>query len=224
MKGVGTASKELINMMTDFLISEIGSKSIDGITYTMVLKRPQDKEEYDRYMRIRREAQNCGFGPEDAFRVYEVSNGYIFDMDMSVAKKITYELSKAVNKTNGGRTPIADFIGDKPEQRRKQDMLGLAKFVKSEFDKGKREIEVALFNRNSTPRIIVTAIGPDNSMIVIKYNAYAIRHWDIETVNAALLIPAGIRISTIEPCEIIPSKRGVRFKMYLEPLTGNTIY
>lgn len=213
---MATASPELINMMTDFLISEIGSKSLDGITYTMVIKQESDRELYNKYMRIRKEAQNCGFGPDEAFRVYEVANGYIFDMDMSVAKKISFELSKAVHKTNGGTTPVTDFIGDNPDKRRKADMLGLARYVKSEFDKGKRVIEVALFSRNSSPKIMVTCIGTNNEMIVIKYNAYAIRHWDIETVNAALLIPAGIRISTIEPCEILPSKRGVKFKMYLE--------
>lgn len=216
--GKGKASPELIDKMTAFLINEIGSKAIDGITYTMVLKEDKDKEAYKRYMDIRKEAQKCGYSSDEAFRVYEVANGYIFDMDMSVAKKISYELSKAVNKTNGGQTPVRDLIGDKPDKRRKSDMLGLAKYVKSEFDSGNMELQVALFSRNSTPRIMTTGIGPKNEILTVKYNAYAIRHWDIETINSELLIPAGIRIAKLEPCKVLPSKTGVKFNIYLEPV------
>lgn len=217
---MANASPELINMMTEFLIQEISSKALDGITYTMLLKEDKDKEAYKKYMAIRKEAEKCGFNSDEAFRVYEVTNGYIFDMDMSVAKKISYELSKAVSKTNGGKTPVKDLIGDRPDQRRKADMLGLAKFIKAEYEKGNKTVEAALFSRNSTPRIMITGIGQKNELLTIKYNAYAIRHWDIETVNAKLLIPAGIRISKIEPCEILPSKTGVKFRMYVEYIEG----
>ena len=213
---MATASTELINMMTDFFINEIGSKAIDGITYSMVLKKESDREIYNRYMRIRKEAQKCGFTANEVFRVYSVANGYIFDMDLAIAKKISYELTKAVNATNGGATPVGDFIGSMPDERRKTDMMGLAKFVKQSYDSGERVIEVALFNKNSTQRIMVTGIGVNNEMLAVKYNAYAIRPWDLETVNEAMLIPAGIRISAIEPCEILPSKHGVKFKIYIE--------
>lgn len=213
---MATASNELINMLTEFFLNEIGSKAIDGITYAMVLKKESDREAYNKYMKIRKEAQKCGFSANEAFRVYEVANGYIFDMDLSVAKKISFELTKAVNKTNGGATPATDLIGSMPDERRKSDMMGLAKFVKQSYDSGERVIEVALFNKNSTQRIMVTGIGTNNEMLMVKYNAYAIRPWDIEIVNKAMLIPAGIRVSAIEPCEILPSKHGVKFKLYLE--------
>jgi len=137
-------------------------------------------------------------------------------MDLNVAKKITSELSKAVAKANNGNTPTGDLIGDSPDKRRKDDMLGLAKYVKQQYDNGKKQIEVALFSRNSVPRIIISGVGPKNDMISIKYNAYAIRHWDIESINANMLIPAGIRISKIEPCEVLPSKTGVRFVLYVD--------
>lgn len=215
---MGKASSELINMLTEFLICEVGSKAVDGITYTMVLKDKKDEATYKKYMQIRKEAQNCGYSPDETFRVYEVSNGYIFDMDLSVAKKITVELTKAVSKTNGGQTPIKDLIGDNPDKRRKSDIVGLAKYIKKQFDDGKDVVEVALFSRNSTPRIMISAVGAKNEVLIVKYNAFAIRHWDIETVNANLLIPAGIRVAKIEPYEILPSKTGVRFRMYLEPV------
>ncbi len=217
---MGKASTELINKMTEFLIHEIGCKALDGITYAFVLKNEKDRETYRNYMEIRKEATKCGFSMDEAFRVYEVNNGYIFDMDLSVAKKITVELSKAVNKTNGGKTPVKDLIGDSPDRRRKSDMVGLAKFLKSKYDNNEMTVELALFSRNSTPRITITCVGQNNEMIVIKYNAYAIRHWDIELINKNLLIPAGIRISMLEPCEILPSKTGVKFKLYLEPISS----
>ena len=213
---MGTLTNDLLNKLTEFLICEIGSKAIDGITYAMVLKETKDKEIYKRYMDIRKEANDNGFTPEELFRVYEVANGYIFDMDLNVAKKITYELSKAVAKANGGQTEAADLIGEGPNKRRTADMYGLAKLVKKKYDEGKREIEVALFSRNSVPRIMVTGIGPKNELITIKYDSFAIRHWDIESVNANLLIPAGIRIAKIEPYEVLPSRTGVKFVLYIE--------
>ena len=63
---------------------------------------------------------------------------------------------------------------------------------------------------------MMTAKTPNGEAITIKYNAYSIRHWDIEIINEKLLIPAGIRVATIEPCEILPSKNGVTFVLYLD--------
>lgn len=209
-------SNELLNKLTEFLVCEIGAKALDGITYAMVLK--DDKQLYERCKDIKREAIKCGYANDEVFRIYAVANGYIMDMDLSVAKKITIELSKAVAKANGNETPVGDLIGEGPSKRRKDDMLGLAKHIKKEYDNGKRVIEVALFSRNSVPRIIVNGIGPDGQLLPIKYAAFAIRHWDLENVNANILIPAGIRIARIEPMEVLPSKTGVSFKLCLEKL------
>lgn len=206
----------MMNLLTEFLVCEIGSKALDGITYSMVTKEPKDKEDFKRYMEIRDEVTKCGFGTDEIFRVYEVSNGYIFDMDLNIAKRITMSLAKAVEKTNGVTVGNGDLIGNSPEKRRKSDMLGLAKFMQSEFSSGNSNVEVALFSRNSVPHIIISGKAPDGRLITVKYNSYAIRHWDIEVINAKLLIPAGIRISRIEPCEILPSKTGVKFIMCLE--------
>ena len=213
---MGNASKNMMNMLTEFLVCEIGSKALDGITYSMVTKEPKDKEALARYMEIRDEVTACGFGADEIFRVYEVSNGYIFDMDLNIAKKITIKLAQAVERTNGVAVGNGDLIGDSPEKRRKSDMLGLAKFIQQEYNAGRDLTEVALFSRNSVPHIIITGKSPKGEIISEKFNAYAIRHWDIETINARLLIPAGIRIARIEPYEILPSKTGVKFGMYIE--------
>ena len=203
-------------MLTEFLVCEIGSKALDGITYAMVTKEKKDKDVFQRYMDIRDEVSKCGFGQDEIFRAYELSNGYIFDMDLNIAKKITIKLAQAVQKTNGVAVGDGDLIGDSPEKRRKSDMLGLARFIQQEYNKGKDLVEVALFSHNSVPHIIISGKAPNGNLVTERFNAYAIRHWDIETVNSKLLIPAGIRIARIEPFEILPSKTGVKFGMYIE--------
>ena len=49
-------SGELINMLTEFLIHEIGSKSVDGITYAMITNDKKDEATYKKYGEIRKEA------------------------------------------------------------------------------------------------------------------------------------------------------------------------
>ena len=103
-------SNELLNRLTEFLICEIGEKALSGITYVLLLKE-KDKETYERYKGIKDEVIKCGYKNGEVFRVYDVPNGYILDLDLSVAKKITEKLSEAVAKTNNGATPAGDLIG-----------------------------------------------------------------------------------------------------------------
>ena len=213
---MGKVSKDMMNMLTEFLVCEIGSKAIDGITYTMITKDPKNKEVIERYREIRDEVTKCGFQPDEVYRVYELSNGYLFDMDLHTAKEITIKLAQAVSKTNGVSVSDCDLIGDSPEKRRKSDMIRLAKYIQQEYNAGKNIIEVALFSKNSVPHIVITGKNERGEVISEKYQAFAIRHWDVETINAKLLIPAGIRVSKIEPYEVLPSKTGVKFAMYLE--------
>ena len=179
-------------------------------------KDKKDNDRFKKYMNIKKVVQSCGFDRNEAFRVYEVSNGYIFDMDLNIAKSITIRLAKALENMGDIDVGDGDLIGDNPEKRRKSDMLALAKLCKSEYDKGNRVITVALFSRNSVPNIVISGKDVKGKYISERYNAYAIRHWDIETVNAKLLIPAGFRIYRVEPYEILPSKTGVKFDIYLE--------
>ena len=216
-KGMADISKELYGKLTEFLTIEIESKVLDGITYAMTLKNENDRESTESYKRIKDVAIKSGLGQNEAFRVYELQNGYIFDMDLTIAKHIAYLLSKKVNKDTNGKMPVGDFIGDKPEKRRQEDMQKLARKCVNQFKAGKKVFDVALFSRNSVPRIQITGrdkrSGKDT---VITYDAYAVRHWDIEEINARLLAKDGIKIAKIEPCEVIPSKTGVRFTLHLD--------
>lgn len=211
-------TKELINMLTEFLVCEIGSKALDGVTYTMEFNDENGEIVYNRFKLIKDEAIKSGYSEDEVFRIYRVNNGYIFDMDMNVARKITMEISKAVSKANGNSTPTGDLIGNSPIKRRKDDIDRLAKYVINQYNKGETEIEVALFSRNSVPRIIINAYGLNNEKIAVKYQAFAIRHWDLKELNSEYLIPSNIRVAKIEPIEILPSKTGVRFKLYIESL------
>lgn len=213
-------SKELMDMLTDFLISEIGYKATEGITYSMAFKdNAKDKSMYTRYSEIKKETHRCGYMDLDVFRIYEVRNGYIFDMDLQTAKQINTTIFNSIAKLNNGETPIDySIMEDIPEQRRKRDMVSLAKFLKHEFDNGKNAVDVALFSRNSTNRIVINGRGQNGDMLSVRYSAFAIRHWDLEVINAKLLIPAGFRVCRVKPGEVLPSKTGVSFTLTMERL------
>ena len=209
-------SKELENMLTEFLIREIGSKALDGITYSLLLKNNADKESIEEYKKIKLEANKCGFKTSEIFRMYEIGNGYIFDMDVRIAKIITAKMVKTINKTAVNKIQNVDIISDMPEKRRKRDIISLGRYVVNQYNNGRMRFEVALFSKNSTNRIVLNGVGPHGEPMSVIYNAYAIRHWDIEVLNGTILSPQGIRVAKIEPCEILPSKTGVSFIFTLE--------
>lgn len=211
-------SKKLEEMLTEFMLVEIASKAMDGITYALLTSGQNDKEEVAKYKEIKNEVINCGFVNNQIFRYYKVSNGFIFDMDLDMARMLTTKITRSLAKNDPSLNGVENLIGDSPERRRKKDMIALSKYIVQKANEGKTQIEVALFSRNSTNRIILTGKSPSGEDIAITYNAYALRHWDIELLNEKLLIPQRVRVSRIQPCEILPSKTGVSFIFTLERL------
>ena len=216
-------SKRLLDMLSEFMVRELGSKVLDGITYTFVLNTDTDRQTYEEYMAIKQEATNCGYTNDEVFRTYKLSNGYIFDMDLNTAKQITAEVYKRVAKDNNqsdneNQNSDFDLIKDMPETRRKHDLVLLAKYLKYEFDKGNKQVAVALFSRNSSNKIIINGKLSNNTPVTIRYNAYVLRHWDIEILNEKFLIPAGFRVKRIQPLEVLPSKTGACFEITLESM------
>lgn len=209
-------SKKLIDELTNFLVTNIESKALDGITYVLALK--ENKELIKSCLNIRDIAEESGLKKNEVFRAYEVSNGWIFDMDLNVARYISAQLCKVVAKDKGLALDNPDLIGDRPAARRKEDINKLIKYCISRHKEGKRSLEVALFSRNAVPKITLTGYGGvkgnTSGDLVVTYNAYAIRHWDIGEVNEGLL-PHGIWIAKVKPCEVLPSKTGVRFVLDL---------
>lgn len=200
---------ETLDKLTDFLVTNIESKVLDGITYALALKSDDFVE---KGKDIKKAVLADGFEKNEVFRVFPVSNGYIFDMDMAVAKYITQRIASSMKD----KIPQeADIIGDLPERRRQDDMQALAKYCKSQMEKGNSKIEVALFSRNRVPKIVITGKDAKGKDVVASYNAYAIRHWDLEEINNRYLKPSGITITGINACEILQSRTGVRFEIQL---------
>lgn len=217
-------SSELRDGLTRFIIDELGGKVLDGITYTLIRTddsaKPYDKQRYEEYMGLRKEANLCGFSSLDVFRVYNLQNGVIFDVDMGITKKITTLVANRVMENDGKAIRYDDVIGDKPEKRRKSDMISLAKYLNKQIRQGQRIVEVALFSRNSVPEIVINGQLADGRYAIQKYKAYAIRFWDLEDVNKNFLIPMGIRIKSVAPGAILPTRTGVLFQLELEEMTN----
>lgn len=208
--------KEVMEELSLFLMQYVDCKAMDGITYAMVLSDlPADADKLKQLMEIKKHVLAAGFSDDAIFRCYQVNNGYIFDLDINVAKLITAKLAQMVAENNGGATPAGDLIGQNPENRRRKDMEKLAKSCIDNFGKGIRKMEVALFSRNNVPRITINGKDMQGNPKLVIYDAYAIRHWDLETVNTQFLVPRGVRIQSIVPCEILPSKTGVRVVLTL---------
>lgn len=204
-------SEETLAKLAEFLLSELGGKIIDGITYSMVQKESTDNLLFERCRRIRKELSDSGFEENEVFTIYEVSNGYIFDMEEAIVKKIARDL---VRDVKGEGAP--DYLKEAVKERRAVDSRRLARFLLGEMKSGLDRVNVALFSRNSAPRILVTAKDTNGKPVGMKFQSFALRHIDLEKVNVEHLIPNGIRIAALEPVEILPRNTGCRFVLRLE--------
>lgn len=213
----GNLSKSLIDKLTEFFCHEIQSGVLDGRTYMMTLRNgTTDSNLTNKYLDIRVEASKCGYSENEAFRVFELNNGFIFDMDLIIAKMIARMIVKKALKDEKEIKKQLDMLETGPNERRNDDMKALAKKCLKEFKSGKTYTEVALFSRNSTNKIIITGNGEHGEKVVVQYNAYAVRHWDIETINEKYLIPRGMKIRVAEACGVLSSKSGVRYILHFE--------
>lgn len=218
---MGKMTKEALDRLTDFVVNNIGSKGLDGITYVMALK--EDKDLIAKCMKVREELKKAGFQKDEVFRVYELENGYIFDTDISIVKLVTKQLIKCaardgeLNDVENYKLDEEAIFRDGPEKRRMADMKALANYCVKQSKEGKYKLEIALFSRNSVQKIVLTGSAKSSNSdyskrdVLVQYSAFAIRHWDIAEINEKLLAKNGIKIERITPCEVLPSKTGVRF-------------
>lgn len=210
-------SKELENMLVAYIAHDLGVSVCDGVTYCFETFDVKSSRKDD-YMRIREEATKCGYANDELFRITKVSNGTIYDMDLKTAKNLLIKLSDTANKVTDPRQSAAYTIGDMPETSRKKAMASLARYIKSSWDNGAREVKVALFSKNKTNKITIMAEDANHNPVAVQYRAFAIRHSDITKINEELLMKDGVnlRISRVAACEILPSKTGVSFKLNIE--------
>lgn len=204
--GEKKTSEQLRSELADFVVTEVGAKVQDGITYVLMMNTESNNEKFAKLVKLRKDLTASGVEADKTFRCYDVMNGHIFDIDLEMARDIIWRLLKATTDVS------KDLIGDMPIKRRQRDIERLARKCQELFKSGVESTEVALFSRNSVPRINIT--GKDaktGEPRMVTYEAYAIRHKDIEAVNQLLFKQGtGIRISQVITHEILPSETGLR--------------
>lgn len=205
--------KESIAM---FLVESIGEKAYDGITYALLNKSSEeDKNKIVEYNDIRKQIEEQGMESSQFIQALQVPNGVIFDLNIIVAKEITHEVAKMVGQATGGKLGgDVDLINDGPLKRREEDIEELARYLARQAKEGKNTVEIALFSRNFTNKIVYTAKDKSGKDIQVKLHAYAVRHWDIPVISNRLM-SMGYKITGAKAGEILPSKTGVRFTISL---------
>ena len=207
-------SKEIVEDLIVFVAEELEGNMVEGVTYALLFDSGRDLEKYNKYLNIRKKLNENGFDSSEVFRIFKVSNGYILDLDLDIAKKLALEAVRRAHEKTGGQFPFEDFIKNNPEIRRAKDLQVLGKYILSNVRKGITAMNVALFSRNRVGQVVITPDGSDGS-VKIKYPAFVIRHWDINQLNLEVLEGTGYAVFKIVPHEILSSKTGVKFTLYV---------
>ena len=198
--------------LTLFLVESIGEKAYDGITYVLLSSsNEEDRKKISNYNNIRKHLESNGYDSNQVMQALQVPNGVIFDLNVEAAREMTVQLARMIGEATDGKIGgNVDLINDGPMKRREKDINELAKYLVAQAKQGKNHVELALFSRNFTRKIICTAKDSNNKDVQIKLNAYAVRHWDIPKVSNVLM-SMGYKITGAKAGEILPSKTGVRF-------------
>ena len=205
-----TLSQITLNKITEIVCADIGSKILDGATYVILSNNKSNRTKIERYLQVRRDIDQEGFGANEVLRVYELPNGYIFDVDMSIAKTITASLAEMLSKTNDDVKLIRKLVDIKPYERYNRDCESLANLCLKNFKKGIRKFDIALYSRINHNVIKVTATDNEGRSGVISFPAFAVRMTDLTEINSKYLVEKGIRIASVEACEIVGSNSGLR--------------
>ena len=206
----GVFPKALYNKLIDFTLTFISDRFVDGVTYGLFFKNETDiiakcDEIYS--------DTNDYFGELGVMRKIDLCNGVVYDIDMSVIKRILQEYLKSTQEKDLQLDEYAELIGNQPEQSRAEDMKRFAELCINEYRAGKKKIMVSLFNLTANPNTIV--MGKDAKDVALFFQSFAIRQWDMENINKTYLIPHGIRVSSLEICDILPGRSGVRYGIHL---------
>lgn len=208
--------EELLDMFYD----EVGTFLIRGVTYGLVLKDARTEAKVKKYLELKYKLEECGV--LNIFRVYELCNGHIFDFGLRYAQELTLDLLRD-SYEKGEQVPKNDvlMLNNVPVQKRKSELNNLGKLcVKKLTEKPKdqqyAEFNVGLYNRNTVPVIRFQAEGTDGSKLLLKYDAFALKHTDLDVLNREILVPRGYRVCKVQPCEIFPTCTGAKFRLWVE--------
>ena len=212
-------SAERMNDLTNFLMFELDEKVLYGISYTLLSKVESNRSKIEQYHKIRTSLTADGVDKDAVFREYELSNGWIYELDLSQAIFITETIARDVaNKAPAVGQKIASVapadmnIREIAMRRHNEDIDRLAKKIINAARHGRGNLEIALYSRNRTDNITIQGVdSASKDKVMVKYDAYALRHTDMKEVNEKRLNPAGLMITTIKAYEVLPSCTGVRF-------------
>lgn len=210
-------TNELLERVKPFYVNEIRDRVLDGITYSLLLN-DTDKLKIQNYLDLKEYIKSEGYLDSDILRAFSISNGYIFDLNLAVAQRIATGLLKTAYAESNIEADFIQQLKASPVSRRNTDMVRLAnKCLKVIGDSGRNECYIALYSKNSGPYIKLNGMY-NGKPVAVTYDSYALRHYDLTDINSDYLCSKGIRISKIEPCDILSSKTGVKFRIVLERL------
>lgn len=203
-------SDDAVGKLAEVICTDIHTNIVKGVTYILLEEKPNTKVRLDMYMGLRREIDSEGFKPDEVFRVYKVSNGYVFDMEPEIAVSITKAImQKSGSLDDKNMRAVLNSVTERSKVRREKELKRLAALCYKAYKAGKESFEVLLFGKNEVGKVIITVKdGKDD--YVITYPSFMLRPSDMQSVNEEYLIKSGIRIKSIETGEIVGTNRGLR--------------
>ena len=203
-------SDDAVGKLAEVICTDIHTNIVKGVTYILLEEKPNTKVRLDMYMGLRREIDSEGFKPDEVFRVYKVSNGYVFDMEQEIAVSITKAImQKSGSLDDKNMRAVLNSVVERSKVRREKELKRLAALCYKAYKAGKTSLEGLLFGKNEVGKVIITVKdGKDD--YVITYPSFMLRPSDMQSVNEEYLIKSGIRIKSIETGEIVGTNRGLR--------------
>lgn len=206
-------SKEVVNLIAPIVANEIGVKILDGINWALILNRHTAKNR--EYAGIREKLTGLGFKSSEVMRVFEVTNGFVYDFDKVMLKTM---VSEFVKNEDGGESAVKR-ISTAYDKRRNTDMQRLSDHLVESARNGQTDVLVALFSKVNDFTIKFHTAKEGGKRKAYSLPAFAIRHWDLQDLNLDYLTPRGYIISHIEIVEILPSENGISFKLKCKEFT-----
>ena len=197
--------KEIMNLLTEFLVVNINEKVLQGISYIIVPKNDKNNEKIKELDKVRARLTELGVPENEQFRRYDVNTGVIYEIDLKTAIELTVRISKAA-----GASESTDFgISQSSYERQNDDIKRFAQLCVKKAKAGIEEFDVCLFSRNTVDKINMTGKDQNNKDIMVAYDAFALRHTDIAKINQQLA-NVHLKIVRVIIHEAVPSMTGVR--------------
>lgn len=199
--------KEIMNLLTEFLVVNIDQKILQGISYLIVPKTEAggNAEKIKQYDAMRARLTELGVPEDEQFRRYDVNTAIIYEIELKTAISITERLSTAV-----GAAQTTDFgISKTSLERQQEDIKRLVQLCVKQARNARSEFDVCLFSKNKVDKINITGKDSKGQPVAVVYDAFALRHTDIVAVNQQLA-SCGLKIARVLVHEAVPSMTGVR--------------